>query len=277
MRRTLAMLVLLLLAGAAAEAQQPRVAEIQIAPHYLRIRVDAQAPLVATAYDPDGIPVDAPFQWASSNINVADVNGDGVVRGVAPGIAVVTATTGATTTRRVGQVTVFVMRGERGERSERIMVTPVTPVPGAPPTTGVPQAPTTPPPGVWVVPAEPPSRVYVDSVIRASIDCGDPFLNAINPARACYDERARLLDPSRLVLPVSVKERCPYAERMVASAMVHVLESGQVEDVRIYGPTGCPAVDSTAEAAARALTFTPAQREGRPQRSWVRLMFRAQP
>jgi len=275
MRRTLAAALTLLLAAAAAEAQQPRVAEVQIAPRYVRLRVAAQAPLVATAYDADGVPLDVTFQWASSNINVVEVQADGTVRGLAPGIAVVTASAGSGNLRRIGQVTVYVMR------PERVWVTPVPPTPGAPPsgavppTTGAPQAPMTPPPGVWVVPVEP-SRGYVDSVIRASIDCTDPFINAINPARACYDERARLLDPARLMLSVPVKERCPDARRTVAAVMVHVVESGQVEEVRVYGPSGCAPVDSTAEAAAHALTFTPAQREGQPQRSWVRLMFRAE-
>jgi TonB family protein len=270
MRRPLAPFAVLLLAVGAAEAQQSRVAEIQIAPRYLRMRVDAVAQVVATAYDADGIPVNAAFTWSSSNINVADVTPEGFVRGVAPGAAVVTAATGTGAARRVGQVSVFVMRGER------VWVAPAPPAPGAPPTGGVQPAPTTPPPGVWVGPS-PPSRAQVDSMVRASVDCADPFMSAVNPGRACWDERARLLEPARLVLSVSVKGSCPWVTRGVTSLMVHVLESGQVEDVRVYGPTGCPAVDSTAEATARSLTFTPAQRGGRPHRSWVRLMFRTEP
>lgn len=271
MRRTLATLALLLACAAAAEAQQPRVAEVQIAPRYLRMRVDAIAPLVATAYDADGIPVNATFQWSSSNINVADVSPEGVVRGVRPGAAVVTAATGTGAARRFGQVSVFVMG------SRQVVVAPVPPAPGAPPSPGVQPAPKTPPPGVWVMPPAPPSHAQVDSMVRASIDCGEPFLNAINPARACYDERAQLLDHARLVLPLSVASACRHTTRAVVGLLVHVLESGQVETVQLYAPTGCTAVDSTAEQAARGLTFTPAQREGRPHRSWVRLQFRAEP
>ena len=62
-----------------------------------------------------------------------------------------------------------------------------------------------------------------------------------------------------------------------AAALVHVGEDGEVLDVRLYASTGCPPVDAAAEQAARSLTFTPAQREGRPHRSWVRLQLRSQP
>ncbi len=272
MRRILASALLLLACAAGAEAQQPRVAEVQIAPRFLRMRVDAEAPLVATAYDADGMPVDTVFQWWSSNLNVATVSPEGLVRALAPGVAVVTAAAGTGAARRVGQVTVFVLRP-----GQHITVAPVPATPRIPPA-GTPQpAPRTPPAGVWVAPPAPPSAAHIDSMVRASIDCSEPFLNAINPARACYDERAHLVETARLVLPVSVKTSCPYTSRTVVSALVLVLEDGRVEDVRLYAPTGCTVVDSTAEQAARALTFTPAQREGRPHRSWVRLQLRAEP
>jgi hypothetical protein len=264
MRRRSLILALAPLFAGALEAQHPRVAEVQIAPRYLRLRVDAVAPIVATAYDPDGIPVDVAFEWSSSNINVADVGPDGRVRGIAPGAAVVTAATGAGAARRAGQISVFVLRPGRA-----MVVSPVPPAPGTPQTE---------PPGGWVQP--PPmnmDRAHMDSMIRASIDCAEPFVNAINPARACWDERARLREPSRLVLPVSVRSVCPSIGRSMIGVLVHVLESGAVDTVRVYAPTGCTAVDEVAEAAARALIFDPARRDGQPYRAWVRLQLRAGP
>lgn len=170
-----------------AAQQPPRVAEVQIAPRYLRMVVDAQAPLVATAYDRDGVPVDAPFQGSSSNINVAEVNADGLVRGVVQGTAVVTAATGAGAQRRYGQVTVFVGRPRGG-----IVIAPLPPPPKTPLTPGTPSTPLA--PATHRTP-------NVDSIVRASIDCNEPFVAAANPMRACYDTRPRMREGSGFSVP----------------------------------------------------------------------------
>jgi len=56
--------------------------------------------------------------------------------------------------------------------------------------------------------------------------------------------------------------------------MLRVGESGEVTEVRTYSPTGCAALDAAAEERARALAFTPAQKEGRAVRAWVRIVYR---
>ncbi len=269
MRRTPALAAALALAlAAAAEAQQSRVAEIQVAPRYLRMRVDAVAPLVATAYDADGVPVDVPFQWSSSNIHVAEVGPDGQVRGVAPGAAVVTAAVGTGPSKRLGQVSVYVLRPARA-----MVIAPVPPTPGV---DSVPAA-----PGVWVgpspAPPAPPSRMHIDSMIRASINCDEPFVNAINPARACWDERAGPREPPLLRLGASVRDVCPHVTRTMVSALVQVSDSGTVVEVSLYGPTGCAEIDQQAEQLLRGLSFRPARRDGQPLRSWLRLQVRTAP
>src|SRR6266481_6107144 len=89
------------LGPAAAGAQN--VAEVQVAPPTVTIRVGERSGLLATAFDRIGnvIPT-VRIIWSSNNINVAKVDNNGTVTGVANGVAIVEARVG---TRR-GQTAV---------------------------------------------------------------------------------------------------------------------------------------------------------------------------
>src|ERR1700752_449269 len=87
-----AALVLALPAGAAAQ----NVAEVQVAPPTVSIRVGERTGLLATAFDRIGnvIPT-VRIIWSSNNINVAKVDNTGTVTGVANGVAIIEARVGA--------------------------------------------------------------------------------------------------------------------------------------------------------------------------------------
>src|SRR5881628_2690889 len=95
-----------LLLPAALGAQS--VAEVQVAPPTVTIRVGERSGLLATAFDRIGnvIPT-VRIIWSSNNINVAKVDNNGTVTGVANGVAIVEARVG---TRR-GQTAVQVTGG----------------------------------------------------------------------------------------------------------------------------------------------------------------------
>jgi uncharacterized protein YjdB len=90
----------------AAAAQN--VAEVQVAPPTVNIRVGERSGLLATAFDRIGnvIPT-VRIIWSSNNINVAKVDNSGTVTGVANGVAIIEARVG---TRR-GQAAVQVTGG----------------------------------------------------------------------------------------------------------------------------------------------------------------------
>jgi hypothetical protein len=248
------------LAAVARPAHAQRIAEIQVAPRYLRMRQDAVAQVSATAYDMNGMPVDVPFRWRSSNINVVAVDSLGNVRARAPGNALVTAWTEEAGRRRIGQVTVQVMR-EPGSSW----------FPGGPP------------PGVWVQPGMPPgppggippgahppgmpSMGMIDSAMRASINCADPMINAVNPLMACWDRRAALRDSAAAEPERPGPDRCPQGMSAVG-LFVQVSEKGDVADVRPYSPSSCPELTERAIELARRLHFVSATRAGRPISSW---------
>src|SRR2546425_13361069 len=78
----------------AATAQN--VAEVQVAPPSVTIKVGERLGLLATAFDRVGnvIPTARPI-WTSNNVNVAKVDNSGTVTGVASGAAIVEARGGA--------------------------------------------------------------------------------------------------------------------------------------------------------------------------------------
>lgn len=148
-----ALLAAVLAAGAAAPPlAAQRIMEIQVAPPLLRLRPGALAHVLATAYDRDGIPVNARLVWSSTNINVATVDSLGRVYAVSPGIAVITATTDSTERRRrYGRSTVFVSSTSAWGTGAGHKTMPVD---------------TVPPP-----------------------ECDDPGVALRNPGRACWDVR----------------------------------------------------------------------------------------
>src|SRR5213594_2597290 len=108
------------------------VAEVQVAPPTVTIRVGERSGLLATAFDRIGnvIPT-VRIIWSSNNINVAKVDNNGTVTGVANGVAIVEARVG---TRR-GQAAIQVTGGSAP-----------APPPGPPPAAPPPAAPPGPDP-----------------------------------------------------------------------------------------------------------------------------------
>ena len=117
-RGLLAALALVLPAGAAAQS----VAEVQVAPPTVNVRVGERTGLLATAFDRIGnvIPT-VRIIWSSNNINIAKVDNNGTVTGVANGVAIIEARVG---TRR-GQAAIQVGSGSSAP--------PPAPPPAAPP------------------------------------------------------------------------------------------------------------------------------------------------
>src|SRR6266436_966474 len=84
------------------------VAEVQVAPPSVTIRVGERSGLLATAFDRIGnvIPT-VRIIWSSNNLNVAKVDNNGTVTGVGSGVAIIEARVGA----RRGQAAVQVTGG----------------------------------------------------------------------------------------------------------------------------------------------------------------------
>jgi hypothetical protein len=159
------------------------------------------------------------------------------------------------------------------------MTVRVVPAPGAYGVMVVPAAPGTPgaqpmPPGT-PMPSMPPTVMVIprnmDSTMKASINCSEPFMNAANPMQACYDRRPYLRGPE----PWSSLSRCGGEHGQPLMLLVRVSETGQVTEVMPFtSGQPCPGfVDSTV-AAARTMTFDPAQRGGQPVSAWVRVLVR---
>src|SRR5882762_10379946 len=124
-RRGLIIALACFVPGAAA-AQN--VAEVQVAPPTVTLRVGERSGLLATAFDRIGnvIPT-VRIIWSSNNINVAKVDNNGTVTGVANGVAIVEARAGA----RKGQAVVQVVGGGATPPAPRLEpATPPPPEPG---------------------------------------------------------------------------------------------------------------------------------------------------
>src|SRR6266852_1552228 len=108
-------------------AAAQNVAEVQVAPPSVTIRVGERSGLLATAFDRIGnvIPT-VRIIWSSNNINVAKVDNSGTVTGVGNGVAIIEARVGA----RRGQAAVQVTGGPGGPAP------PPAPPPGPPPPPG---------------------------------------------------------------------------------------------------------------------------------------------
>ncbi len=104
-RRGLVLTLACLLPGAAG-AQN--VAEVQVAPPTVTLRVGERSGLLATAFDRIGnvIPT-VRIIWSSNNVNVAKVDNNGTITGVANGVAIIEARVGA----RRGQAAIQVTGG----------------------------------------------------------------------------------------------------------------------------------------------------------------------
>lgn len=89
-------------------ATAQNVAEVQVAPPSVTIRVGERSGLLATAFDRIGNVVPTVrIIWSSNNVNIAKVDNNGTVTGVANGVAIIEARVGA----RRGQAAVQVTGG----------------------------------------------------------------------------------------------------------------------------------------------------------------------
>ena len=135
-------LALACLGPAAAGAQN--VADVQVAPPTVTIRVGERSGLLATAFDRIGnvIPT-VRIIWSSNNVNVAKVDNTGTITGVANGVAIIEARVGA----RRGQAAVQVTGGAAAP----------PPAPPGPPAAPPPAAPPGPDPFVGQPPGSGPA------------------------------------------------------------------------------------------------------------------------
>src|SRR5512143_1287888 len=108
--------VALLLAAAGAPLAAQTVAEIQVAPPSISIKVGERYGLLATAYDRVGnvLPA-ARVTWVSNNPQVAKVDNTGTVLGVAAGATIVEARSGQRRGQAVVQVGAVTGTGEAGQ------------------------------------------------------------------------------------------------------------------------------------------------------------------
>jgi uncharacterized protein YjdB len=92
-RMWLAVAPVMLLARPAIGLAQKPVAEVQVAPPSVTIRVGMTHRLSALAYDDGGnvIAAGVRYVWSSTNVNIAQVDSTGTVTGVAAGSAVIRA------------------------------------------------------------------------------------------------------------------------------------------------------------------------------------------
>ena len=257
----------LLACAAAPAARAQRVAEIQMAPPTLRMVPDAQTQVSATAYDSSGTPLNVRFRWSSSNVNIVVVDSTGTVRAVAPGAALIQAAPHVEqprgSRRRIGQILVRVLP-TMPPAPTSVGGTPAPPGgPGVPPGAMIPRQPV-PGPAVIVSPRA------VDSMIKASINCDEPMINATNPMRACYDERPRSRAPIAFNLG-------PCDERSGVMLLLRIDTAGVVEEVRPFAGTRCPVITDSLVALARVLSFQPARRAGQPVPAWLRIVVPSGP
>src|SRR6266513_820969 len=127
----------------AAPARAQNIAEVQVAPPSVTIRVGERSGLLATAFDRIGNVIPTVHMiWSSNNVAVAKVDNNGTITGVANGIAIIEARAGP----RSGQAAVQVVGGSAPAQ-------PPAPPPGGPPA-APPPAP--PPAGVDPLAGQPP-------------------------------------------------------------------------------------------------------------------------
>src|SRR3989441_6846966 len=111
-------------------AAAQNVAEVQVAPPSVTIRVGERSGLLATAFDRIGnvIPT-VRIIWSSNNLNVAKVDNNGTVTGVGSGVAIIEARVGA----RRGQAAIQVTGGAAVPPPAPPPGPPAAPPPAAPP------------------------------------------------------------------------------------------------------------------------------------------------
>jgi uncharacterized protein YjdB len=151
--------------GASSAAAAQNVAEVQVAPPSISIKVGDRYGLLATAYDRQGNVVPTTrAAWSSNNPQVAKVDNNGTVTGVAPGVALIE----AKIRERRGQAAVQVT-ASGGAPPNVAPAGALDPFGGQPPGTGPATALRIDPPSIYLLPSEN-TRVYP----RALRDDGSP-------------------------------------------------------------------------------------------------------
>src|SRR5579884_1378626 len=141
--------------AAASAGRAQNVAEVQVAPPSVTLRVGERMGLLATAFDRAGnvIPT-ARVIWSSNNVAVARVDNDGTVTGVAGGVAIIEARVG---TRR-GQAAVQVVGapppGAGAAGAGGAAGAPAAALAGQPPGSGPAAALRIEPPTIYLLPSE---------------------------------------------------------------------------------------------------------------------------
>lgn len=145
---------LLLALPGAAVAQN--VAEVQVAPPTLTLRVGERSGLLATAFDRAGNVISTvPVIWSSNNALVARVDNNGTVTGIANGVAIIEGRIGA----RKGSAAVQVVGGAKPVSPSQPQPQPATPPGGGataaqPPGTGAATVLRIEPPAIYLLPSE---------------------------------------------------------------------------------------------------------------------------
>ena len=143
---------LLFLAATVSPVAAQTVAEVQVAPPSVSIKVGEHYGLLATAYDRVGnvLPA-ARIQWVSNNTAVARVDGTGTVTGVAAGVAIVEARAG----QKRGQAAVQVAAAQAQPPGNATLASSGgDPFAGQPPGTGTAAVLRIDPPSVYLLPSE---------------------------------------------------------------------------------------------------------------------------
>src|SRR6266540_3060231 len=127
------------------------VAEVQVAPPSITIRVGERSGLLATAFDRIGnvIPT-VRIIWSSNNVSVARVDNNGTVTGVANGVAIVEARVGI----RKGQAAVQVIGGATPPPQQQTPPGGADPLAGQPAGSGPAAALRLEPPAIYLLPSE---------------------------------------------------------------------------------------------------------------------------
>ncbi len=96
------------LEGPTAGPDDDEIVGVAVQPPQATIDVDASVQLIATVYDGAGRVVQTEVIWTSSASSVANVDEDGLVRGVSPGVAIISASTAGKT--GTSEITVRLIR-----------------------------------------------------------------------------------------------------------------------------------------------------------------------
>jgi hypothetical protein len=101
--------------------------------------------------------------------------------------------------------------------------------------------------------------------------CSDPAFGAKNADRACFDSRPV---PEGRLPQIPVPPACPGTPQP-ATVLVRVSEAGAVAGTpSVVSRSDCPAFTEAAAGLARAMTFSPALKAGRPVAAWTYVLVR---